>query len=356
MLVLGALALTAQAFVAHADGTITGLSLNLPAIKTCAVETVTVNGTGQCLNLDVNFGDSSQGIHLTRPGHPINFPAAYHHVYSQQGNYTVRAQSFQDKWNTCPGTASATVQVVGPLITTMFLLSQVTPGGAVMLAGENFGNLKGQMLLHLKDYLGNPQDHSLHITQWGDTYAAGIIPPDISGMRAQQATLTVVAQCGAVSDALMVHFTPAVDVADLAEHTDRLDCSTSIGAGTSDQCGDWGNNHWPEECGFGPRWGEAPGSYGLGGFHASGWGFHGNGGNDQFWVTKPLQNDWVLDSASADWSAKVGDASQASEDASLTTGPGTSNPTLGVDWYVDNCGAVVYYGDMIITGPKGVPF
>jgi hypothetical protein len=46
MVVLGALALTAQAFVAHADGTITGLSLNLPAIKTCAV---TVNGTGQCL-------------------------------------------------------------------------------------------------------------------------------------------------------------------------------------------------------------------------------------------------------------------------------------------------------------------
>jgi hypothetical protein len=41
--VLGALALTAQAFVAHADGTITGLSLNLPAIKTCAVETVTVS-------------------------------------------------------------------------------------------------------------------------------------------------------------------------------------------------------------------------------------------------------------------------------------------------------------------------
>ena len=37
-----------QALPARADGTITGLTLSLPAIKTCVAETVTVNGTGEC--------------------------------------------------------------------------------------------------------------------------------------------------------------------------------------------------------------------------------------------------------------------------------------------------------------------
>jgi hypothetical protein len=33
-----------QASFARADGTITGLTLSLPAIKTCVAETITVNG------------------------------------------------------------------------------------------------------------------------------------------------------------------------------------------------------------------------------------------------------------------------------------------------------------------------
>ena len=35
--------------------------------------------------------------------------------------------------------------------------------------------------------------------------------------------------------------------------------------------------------------------------------------------------------------------------------PGTSSPRLGVDWYVNNCGAIFYTGHMIVTGPAGVP-
>jgi hypothetical protein len=90
MVVLGVLALVAQASLARADGTITGLTLNLPAIKTCAVETITVNGTGQCGNVDVDFGDSHKLINLSL-GHPISFPAVYHHAYAKLGTYTVRA-------------------------------------------------------------------------------------------------------------------------------------------------------------------------------------------------------------------------------------------------------------------------
>ena len=46
MVVLGALALTAQAFGARADGTITSLTLNHPATVTCYPEAITVNATG----------------------------------------------------------------------------------------------------------------------------------------------------------------------------------------------------------------------------------------------------------------------------------------------------------------------
>jgi hypothetical protein len=137
---------------------------------------------------------------------------------------------------------------------------------------------------------------------------------------------------------------------------DQLDSSTSGGAGPNDQCEGWGDNKWPNECGSGPGWGGAQQNFGLGGYHASGWGFNGKGGFDLFWVTSPLQNGWVLQSTSATWLVKVGDVSTASEDQNATAAPGSLSPWLGVDWYVGNCGALEYAGHMIITGPLGVPF
>jgi len=95
---------------------------------------------------------------------------------------------------------------------------------------------------------------------------------------------------------------------------------------------------------------------GLGGYHASGWGLGGNSGLDQFDLLTPLKNGWVFDSGSATWLSKVGDVSQASEDPNTTSAAGTPNPVLGVHWYVGNCGAIIYSGDMIITGPRGVPY
>jgi hypothetical protein len=228
----------------------------------------------------------------------------------------------------------------------------------MLVYGQFFGDVPGQVWIHLKDWQGHPHDYQLLDTQthWSDTFVAGQIP-DISGVLNQQATLTVVAQCGAVSNATTVDFTPNIDVADLADHTDRLKCSISPGASVSDQCMDWGGNHWPGECGAWPGQGGTNwGDLGLGGYHASGVGFHGNGGNDQFWVTTPLQNGWLLYSASATWATKVGDVSTASEDPNNTSAPGSPSPNLGVNWYVGNCGMVVYFGHMIITGPIGVPF
>lgn len=55
-----------QALPARAAGTISGLTLSLPAIKTCVAETVTVIGTGECASFFVNYGDG-QKVLVCRP-------------------------------------------------------------------------------------------------------------------------------------------------------------------------------------------------------------------------------------------------------------------------------------------------
>lgn len=63
-----------QAFPALADGAITGLTLNPLTVKTCAAEAITINGTGQCANLTVDFGDGNKVTHMPLGGHRIGLP------------------------------------------------------------------------------------------------------------------------------------------------------------------------------------------------------------------------------------------------------------------------------------------
>jgi hypothetical protein len=279
LLGVAALALLAQVSTALGAGQITGLSLSLPGIKTCVVETVTVRGTGKCCgNWSVHYGDGGAVIALG-PKACLTFPAKFHYTYSKMGTYTVSADASTFPGSICKGKASATVQVAaGPWITSTSFFSlgaQITPGAVILLYGQNFGDTPGQVWIHLKDYQGNASHHQLLYTDthWSDTFVAGTIP-EITKVLNQQATLTVVAQCGAVSNAAAVEFTANLDVADLAQHTDRLACSISPGAGVSDQCMNWGGSHWPPECGAWPGQGGTLMDPGLGGYHASGWGFH----------------------------------------------------------------------------------
>jgi hypothetical protein len=166
-----------QALPARAAGTITGLTLSLPAIKTCVAETVAVNGTGQCATFSVNFGDGQKLLVLRPPANPIKFPATFHHTYSKLGTYKIEA----DGGSTCPGVASETVQVAaGPWITSMFTLGfffsfDATPGALVILQGENFGNMPGQAWIHLERD-GKPANYQLEVTpnDWGDTFVGGL--------------------------------------------------------------------------------------------------------------------------------------------------------------------------------------
>ena len=103
----------------------------------------------------------------------------------------------------------------------------------------------------------------------------------------------------------------------------------------------------------------------MAGYHDSGWGIppfsHGLDGTDQYSLNGDLQNGWVLESTSAEVTVQVSAAGQSSGgtvsvNSALTSAPGTSSPKLGVDYHVNNCGAIFYQGHMIVTGPIGVPF
>jgi hypothetical protein len=73
-------------------------------------------------------------------------------------------------------------------------------------------------------------------------------------------------------------------------------------------------------------------------------------------MNSPLENGWVLVSTSADWLTKVANGGQVSVNTTETSAPGASQPMLDVSWYINNCGAVLYSGHMIVTGPLGVPY
>jgi hypothetical protein len=204
---LAAVALLAHVSTVHGAGKITGLAISPPDIKTCAIETITVKGTGKCTSLTVFFGDGNRLITL---GKPRPFPQTFPHVYATGGFTRVSAEAYTGPGSTCTGKASVTVQVAAgpkPTITSMFALGfffsfDATPGGLIILQGENFGNMPGQVWIHLKDYQGNASDHQLLNTEnhWADTFVAGTVPNDITRVTDQQATVTVVPKCGAVSN------------------------------------------------------------------------------------------------------------------------------------------------------------
>jgi len=332
--------------LAFAQGTVTSITPNpVPGIA-CQLNTIKVEGTGTCgtqgqaNGFTVELGDGTPTVHL-----PGNFPIEIYHAYKLAGTYTLRARGEAN----CKGNVATHLHVVGPVITSIFPFSKITPGGGVILQGQNFGSLPGQILIKFQNQLiGTPLEN----IQWGNTFAAGTIPQGITGVTDQEVTLTVFAQCGAASNDLAVHFTATRDMA--AIPLPRITCSTSVGAGNSDQCQNWGQDNWPLECGSGPSFGLQKGPTGFYGYHASGWGFSGETGNDQFWPLPVLQNGWVLSSVSGLSWDRVGGGSNAQETSSPP--PGTSAPDLAVGWKADNCGVIFYWGDMYITGPAGVAF
>ncbi len=342
-LAVSGMILTLSSFSALADGTITGVTPSQSPGLACKLNTIKITGTGKCGTFLFQLGDPTPTVHL-----PGNFPIIVYHTYSNAGTYSLSAQG----QGNCKGVVNASLQVVGPTITSIFAFSVTKPGGTVIIEGQNFGDLPGQILISFpsRQFATMPLEN----IQWGDTFAAGTIPAGISGVPDQMVNFIVVAQCGARSNPWTALFTAARDIAALP--FDRITCWTPVGAGNSDQCQNWGQSNWPLECGNLPTFGTEPGPTGFQGYHGSGWGFSGESGNDGFWLspTQTLNNGWVVDSVTGLSGTKVGNGSSATE--TWTSPPGATNPGVNVNWYSDNCGAILYYGDIRVSGPAGMPF
>jgi hypothetical protein len=342
---LGALALFGPSAALAQQGTITGLEVEPPSAISCqTIEKITVTGTGSCPGgaITIDTGDNQPAAPYKAPSFPFTI---YHTYRTNSGFYKIKAQG----QGTCSGASTFGLNVYGPTVTSVYPLSVIKPLGAVILLGQHFGSLPGQFLIHVTNYKGQSIDLPLDGVQWGDTFVSGTIPP-MSGVLKQQAIFTVIARCGAWT-AWEATFNPLTSWVQIA--FEQVTCSTSIGAGPSDRCQNWGNTNYPFECWVNPTYEVAPGEpNSYYGFHASGWG-GGNSGYDQFWPSPPLKNDWGYDSYTLDWYDLGGGSNQT------VTGVNTSNPAapvLSVNWHVDACGVVEYGGVIFITGPANVPY
>ena len=246
---------------------------------------------------------------------------------------------------------NASLQVLGPTITSIFPFSVNKPGGTVILQGQKFGNLPGQILINLsslQQFTGIP----LTILQWGDTFAAGVIPEGINGAPDQEATFTVVAQCGAVSNSWRAKFIATRAIVTLP--FDQISCF-SFAIGNSDNCQNIGQRNFPLECGSILPIGTANPPTGFEGYHASGWG-GGETGSDAFYTPFDLKNGWVVDYVTDLSWAGYGGGSYAAEAGASPSGATNPNVNVNVNWKADACGAIIYTGDIIIIGPLGMPY
>jgi hypothetical protein len=258
------------------------------------------------------------------------------------------------------------------------------PGSNIVIFGANFfGPMDGQILIHLTDYLGNPQVMSLTINFWSDGYVGGIVPPappvgsfpiggasppaagfsTLYGVMSQTVTFEVVTWCGRSSAAsgplVPAAFTPFMDIEPLSWI--YVTCSmTSNNSG--DGCQDTGGQNWPSECewpavGLPPLGTGSPASTtGFVANHYSGWG-SGNTGTDTFvahlinqwsveavtsFTVDPMHVDGSYDNSAGMW-------------ANLSFAPSAQN-SWTVHWRQDACSLLVYSGLISVTGPIGVPY
>lgn len=340
-LTASAMILMLSSFSALADGTITGVAPNSSPGLACNLNTIKITGTGSCSTFLFNLGDSTPIVHL-----PGNFPILVYHTYSHAGTFSLTAQG----QGNCHGAVNASLQVAGPTITSIFPFSVIKPGGSVILEGQNFGNLPGQILINipsLHQFAGTPLEN----IQWGNTFASGMIPATITGVPDQQVFFTVVAQCGAVSNSSAANFTATRAM--VALPFDQISCF-SFNYGNSDECQNLGQNNFPIECGSLPPVGTGGNpATGFYGYHASGWG-GGETGDDPFDANFNLSNGWVVDYVTGLSSYTVGGGSYAAESSASQFG--ATSPSVDVNWKADACGLILYTGDIYVIGPKGLPY
>ena len=214
-----------------------------------------------------------------------------------------------------------------PVITSVFLFSVIQPGGGVIIQGQNFQAQPGKFLL-LLPVSGTQVE--LTGLQWGDTFAAGVIPP-ITGVPDQAAFLQVVTQDGKVSNQWPVQFKATRIVVRLPG---TALTPVACGSGGSDFC----------------YIGSDSDSFTVAGGHAMSFGLYSASGTDVY--NSSLKNGWVFDHYQ--WGTQNG--IQGGPFGQAPDPVGQADVTLAISWFFDVFGSANYDISLFVVGPVGVPF
>jgi hypothetical protein len=245
-----------------------------------------------------------------------------------------------------------------PPIASVAPFSNVTPGGYVLLYGTSFGNVPGKLEILLTEYQGTPLLVEMDNVVWTNNWIQGVIPFWLAEVENQTAVFLAEFQALQVPMCVMAHapFTATTDY-NIVSPLGAVNCDTTGPIGSSDYCG-WGQWTYPVEClaaellVWPPPW-SVPGPVSFWAYHASGFG-GGSGVQSDTWKVS-LNNGWVFDEVAPFW---VETFSLGGTWAGIWTmsNPGTSNPSIQVNWRSDACGQVVYWADIWIEGPALVPY
>ena len=322
---------------------------------------VTVKG-GVCGAVMINFGDPNDPV-------PDNnettfaietLPFVKNHTWHNEGIFTIKATG----QGNCTGSATAVVTVKKftgtlsprPKITGYFGLAR--PGGVAGIVGTALGSA-GTVTATLKKWNGqtfvvpfertdNPE--TTQILEWKSALI-GIRWPDVSGVRAQDATIRVKVG-NFTSNEWTVPFTPDTDfkMLELAD-VKVVSCSVDANSNVCNTVKD--TNPCAPIPPISNELSPWPAGASIHGWHSNCPAVIGDdSGTDVYQVS--LKNDWVLETFDLD-KDRTGDDGDYIKDPTPAFPRGAATWKVSMKWLASADDEVTYNAMIGIIGPKGVP-
>jgi hypothetical protein len=207
----------------------------------------------------------------------------------------------------------------------VFLFSNVTPGGTILLKGRGLANTT-ELTLKLTDFRGQPKSTTLRLLEVGDTFIGARILDGTSEVLDQRGTLQARTAANQYSNEFPVNFRAQRDFRLLPANdgtTKLISCGTDS---NYDWCRGWVDpeDNTPSYPGTGPL------TVPIHGSHHNCWGCVGNdSGTDEYEVT--LANGWIIDSIDMTRGYKTNKNEAWASEPPLP--PGASRWRPRIDWY-----------------------
>ena len=212
---------------------------------------------------------------------------------------------------------------------TLVSVSQGSPGDRVVISGVGFGTQQGSVTFSVepKSEVGAP------ISGWSDT-SIEVKVPDVSGMMVTYAGELKVH--GPTTLSAPFRFIPALETITLTPEAGDIVLVEPFG---------WNVNVCHPACASGPNLNMVVGAK----------------GEDEFYRGKGLLNGWTVKSVSLAYVSPSGQLGkmwiQNRASASVVDQRvGTKDLYVKVGWWYDAFGGVAYVPQIVIQGPKGVPY